>query len=74
MSSGIRVVPCGQADMAKLTVAFHNFGNAPKYRYYRFVCCLFAKSVGSLEVQCVTRIVNVMGSKTARFLSFILLI
>ena len=25
-----RVVPCGQTDMTKLTVAFHNFAEAPK--------------------------------------------
>jgi hypothetical protein len=29
-SSGSRVVPCGQTDMAKLIVAFSNFANAPK--------------------------------------------
>jgi hypothetical protein len=27
--SGSRVVPCGQTDMTKLNVAFHNFANAP---------------------------------------------
>jgi hypothetical protein len=31
-SSGRRVVPCGQADMTKLTVDFHDFVNAPKIR------------------------------------------
>ena len=29
-SSGSRVVPCGQTDMTKLTVAFRSFANAPK--------------------------------------------
>ena len=29
-SSGSRVVPCGQTNMTKLIVAFHNFANAPK--------------------------------------------
>jgi hypothetical protein len=28
--SGSRVVPCGQTDMTKVTVAFRNFANAPK--------------------------------------------
>jgi hypothetical protein len=28
--SGSRVVPCGQTDMTKLTVAFCNFANAPE--------------------------------------------
>jgi hypothetical protein len=30
LSSGSRVVPCGQTDMTKLIVAFRNFANAPK--------------------------------------------
>jgi hypothetical protein len=29
LSSGGRVVPCGQTDMTKLIVAFRNFANAP---------------------------------------------
>jgi len=29
-SSRSRVVPCGQADMTKLIVAFRNFANQPK--------------------------------------------
>ena len=29
-SNGSRVVPCGQTDMTKLTVAFRNVANAPK--------------------------------------------
>jgi hypothetical protein len=29
-SSGSRVIPCGQTDMTKLTVAFRNFANEPK--------------------------------------------
>ena len=29
-SSGSRVLPCGRADMTKLTVAFRNFANAPQ--------------------------------------------
>ena len=29
-SSGSRVVPCGQTEMAKPIVAFHNFLNSPK--------------------------------------------
>jgi hypothetical protein len=29
-SSGGRVVPCGQMDVTKLTVNFHNFASAPK--------------------------------------------
>jgi hypothetical protein len=31
-SSGSRVIPCGQTDM-NLTVVFHYFANAPKYRF-----------------------------------------
>jgi hypothetical protein len=31
-SSGSRVVPGGQTDMTKLTVAFRSFVNAPKHR------------------------------------------
>ena len=30
LSSGSPVVPCGEADQTKLTVAFCNFANAPK--------------------------------------------
>ena len=29
-SSGSRGVPCGQTDMTKQIVAFHDFANAPK--------------------------------------------
>jgi len=35
-SSGSRVVSCGQTDMMKLTVAFLNFANSPKYAYDKF--------------------------------------
>jgi len=35
-SSGSRVVPCGQTDIMKLTVAFRNFANASKYAYATF--------------------------------------
>jgi len=31
-SSGSRVVPCGQTDVTKQTVAFHNFVNMPKIK------------------------------------------
>ena len=31
-SIGSRVVPCGQTDMTKLIVVFHNFSNAPNDR------------------------------------------
>ena len=34
-SRGSRVVPCGQRDMTKLTVAFSNFANAPKSKVYK---------------------------------------
>jgi len=30
LSSGSRVVPCGQTDMTKLIIALCNFGNDPK--------------------------------------------
>ena len=35
LSSGSRVVPCGQTDrhMTRLKVAFGNFVNAPRHRY-----------------------------------------
>jgi hypothetical protein len=32
LSSGSRVVPCGQRDMTKLIVAIRDFANAPKKR------------------------------------------
>jgi hypothetical protein len=39
-SSGRRVVPCGETDMTKVIVAFHNYAKAPKnlqlcLHYYR---------------------------------------
>jgi hypothetical protein len=35
--TGSRVVPCGQTDITKLTVAFRNFANAPQGLEHSFV-------------------------------------
>ena len=37
LSSGSRVVPCRQTDMTKLIVTFHNFANAPKNEYIKWI-------------------------------------